>query len=238
METLYYLGGYHLVKPKSLWLEYNGGKMVHTTSNCMNQSLIGSWAYSWGSFRTEELDKTKEDFELNDKDIKRIQAWADENFQSNRLYWTGDFADLETAIEYKQTFFSHLDDVYLYSISLSASDTDRLISQFENEQHNHGPFRLQKTLANKIKEQEDPKEVLVGYDLIGVEFDSHHTFYCHYATQKLIDKVGLTLNESGLFDETSDWQPVRDYISHEGNGFEPVPWYVAKTKMVTLPPQQ
>ena len=32
--------------------------------------------------------------------------------------------------------------------------------------------------------------------------------------------------------ELDDWKPVVDYLNAEENGFEPVPWFVCKVKLV------
>lgn len=236
MATPFYLGGYYLLKPKALGPEYNQGQPVHTTSHCISTPAIDTWAYGWGNNSKEEMQTIKDELKLSDENIRQIQAWAGKKFESNQIRWVADFTDLDTAIEYKQLFFSHLSDVNIYSIYLSASDSESLIAQFENEKHYHGEFTLRKTLLRKTREEENSKEALVGYDLIGVEFDGgYHTFYCHYAAQRLSEKFGLTLNSNGLFNEIDDWQPVKEYINNEKNGFEPVPWYIAKTRMVTVP---
>lgn len=97
-----------------------------------------------------------------------------------------------------------------------------------------GIFGLRQNLLLKIEEKENLNKVLLGYDLIGVEIGgTYHTFYCNNATQELIDRFNLSLNENGLFNEISDWTHVKEYLNDEKNGFELVPWYVAKTKIVT-----
>ena len=119
-------------------------------------------------------------------------------------------------------------------IYLSTTDSEALIKEFNNEEDNQGKFGLRQNLLVKTEETDSPSEILLGYDLIGVEIDgTYHSFYCNNATQELIDRFNLELNENGLFKKIEDWTPVKEYLNDDSNGFEPVPWYVAKTKLVT-----
>lgn len=233
MDTHYYFGGYYLLRPKPIDFGADKEKLTQTTSSCINDALVDTWAYSWSIQDKKMLEQVKKDFQLDDNSIKQIQSWADKKFELGKLQWVDNFPDLDTALEYKQTFFSHLSDVSIYSIYISAADREALIKEFAIEQDNQGDFGLQQNLLLKIQEKENDKEILIGYDLIGVEVGgTYHTFYCNNATQELIDKFQLVLNENGLFTEVEDWTPIKDYLNNEENGFEPVPWYIAKTKRV------
>jgi hypothetical protein len=234
MEITYYFGGYFLLRPKPLEFGADKGKLVQTTSSCINQAIIDTWVYSWTVESKKMLEEVKNDFQIKDEKVKQIQSWVDNNFELNKLQWLDNFSDLDTALEFKNTFFSHLKDIHIYSIYLSAADRENLVSEFEKEPNNHGDFGLRHNLLRKIGEQDNPKETLLGYDLIGVEIDGgYHSFYCNNAKQKLIDKFHLTLNKNGLFNDIDDWTPVKEYLNDEKNGLEPVRWYVAKTKLVT-----
>ena len=234
MDTPYYFGGYYLLRPKPIDFGSDKGKFTQTTSACINEALVDTWVYSWSIQSKKMLKQVKKDFRLDDSSIRQIQVWGDKKFELGKLQWVDNFPDLETALEFKQTFLRHLSNTHIYSIYLSSTDSEDLIKEFKNEQNNQGDFGLRQNLLLKIQEKENPKEILLGYDLIGVEIGgTYHTFYCNNATQELIDKFHLSLNEYGLFNEIEDWRPIIEYLNDEKNGFEPVPWYVAKTKLVT-----
>ena len=179
------------------------------------------------------LEQVEKNFNFDGNNIKEIQVWADKKFEANKLQWIDNFADLETAKEYKNTFLSHLTDVHIYSNYLSLTDSANLIEEFKNGRENQGDFGLRQNLLLKIEEKDNLNERLIGYDLIGVEAGgSFHTFYCNEGAEELIEKFHLELNDNGLFNQIEDWTPVKEYLNDETNGFEPVPWYVVKTKMV------
>ena len=72
-----------------------------------------------------------------------------------------------------------------------------------------------------------------GDIIIGIEISGDfHSFHCHDISTDLTERFGLTLNEYGLFEGAEDWKPIMDYMNDENNGFEPVPWFVCKTKLI------
>lgn len=173
-------------------------------------------------------------FHFDANKIIQIQSWADKQFELGKLQWVNNFADLDTALEFKHNFLSHLSDVHIYSIYLNESDSEELIQTFRSDEINQDKFGLRQNLLLKIQESERLNEVTLGYDLIGVEIGgSYHSFYCNNSTQDLIDKFNLTINDNGLFNEIDEWTAIKEYLNDENNGFEPVPWFVAKTKEVT-----
>ena len=234
MDTPYYFGGYYLLRPKSIDFGSDKGKLTQTTSACINDALVDTWVYSWSIQSKKMLEQVAKDFQIDDTLLSQIQTWADKKFELGKLQWVDNFTDLETALEFKHTFLNHISNVHIYSIYLSSTDCETLIQEFKNDKENQGDFGLRQNLLQKIEEKENLNEVLLGYDLIGVEIGgTYHTFYCNNATEELIDKFNLSLNENGLFNEIDDWTNVKKYLNDEKNGFEPVPWYVAKTKQVT-----
>lgn len=145
------------------------------------------------------------------------------------------FDDIESTEEYRQTFFSHLEDIKTFAIYFDEKEASDILKEFSPKSDNEGEIGICHLLKLKIEEQAtDERESLIGYDLIGIEFGGgFHTFHCHDIGKELSDKFGLTLNSFGLFDDCADWKPVLDYLNDEENGCEPVPWFVAKTKLIT-----
>ncbi|UKJ09121.1 hypothetical protein [Solitalea lacus] len=229
----YYLGGYYLIRLRPMDFGPLVGKTVHTCSSCINNSLLESWAYSWTSDNNLQIDTIKKDYSVNDNTVSKIRQWVDRKFEDKRIGWNSVFADLETAKEYRQIFFSHLTDVKIMAVYFSESETNDFVGEFKPEGENSGTIGLYENLSNRIIESESTKEELLGFDLIGVELDgSFHTFYCNSISEDLLNTFGLNANEYGLFNDRIDWKPVVVYMNDEVNGLEPVPWFVAKVKLV------
>jgi hypothetical protein len=96
-----------------------------------------------------------------------------------------------------------------------------------------GEIGIRLTLLKQIAETENDSETLLGFDFIGLDISGDfHSFHCHDIGNKLETKFGLKLNNYGMFDNSILFQPVLDYLNDPQNGCEPVPWFVAKIKMV------
>ncbi|RYZ24773.1 MAG: hypothetical protein EOO10_19960 [Chitinophagaceae bacterium] len=229
----YYLAGYYLVRPKLISFGPDKGKVVQTCSSCINDNLLDTWAYSW-TIPGKKIEKEiKATFHITDDEIAAIRAWVDKKFEEKKIGWADVFLDQETALTYKQLFFAHVPNVQLMAIYLSEEDAIALISEFEPQQSNIGEMGIIHILNKRISEHEATNEETLGYDFIGVEVGgSFHTFYCNNVTEELLSKLGLTLNSLGLFDRVDNWKQTHEYLNDEANGLEPVPWVIAKTKLV------
>ena len=227
----YFTGGYFLIKAKPIDFGSDIGKVVSTCSGCINFSVFDNWCLSWMSFKLEQKEKIE--LGLNDKKIKEIEEWTDSRFNNG----SNVFPDLKTATEFKELFLNSVNDIEIFSLSFSDTDSDLLISDFAegNNTHefnfNNGDFGLRKNILLRIEEDQNISEEFLGYDFIGIECDgSFHSFYCHDITNNLVDKFSLKLNSYGLFEKLEKPNEIREYLNSEETGLEPVPWYIVKVK--------
>lgn len=230
----YYLGGYYLLQLKPIEFGTKIGEQVYTCSECFNNHLLDIWAYSWTVDNDKQATEAKENFKLTDDNISVIRTWVDTKHNENKVGWKDVFTDLESAIEYRRTFFSHLEDIKILALYFDQNETKAILDEFRPESEKMGEIGLRLTLLRQIEEFETNDEILIGYDFLGIEIaGSFHTFHCHDLGAEISKKFGLKLNSYGLFDKSDEWKPIVDYLNDENNGFEPVPWFVSKTKMIT-----
>ena len=229
----FYLGGYFLLKLQPLKFGTKIGEIVYTCSDCINDNTINDWAYSWTIDNSAETEEAKDKFCLDDNKVISIRTWIEKKQEEKKIGWKNVFTDLESAIEYKQTFFSHFDEIKVIALYFDEDDTRNLLDDFKPQSEEFGEIGLRLTLLRQIEENEN--EELLGYDLIGIELGGDfHSFHCHDIGTELSTKFGLILNRNGLFDDNKDWTQVLDYLNDEENGCEPVPWYVTKTKLINI----
>jgi hypothetical protein len=227
-----FLGGYYLLKLRPLSYGSQLGKTVYTASDCINDNLLGDWAYSWAALR-QSTKLAKDKFRISDEDLDRIGQWVEAKHVKNLVGWINLFAAPETAIEFQRTFFSHLDDLRLMSLYFDSHSADQIVEEFKPPFENHGEIGLYQNLSKCIPEDKNSDETLIGYDLIGIEeAGDFHSFHCHDIGKELCEKFGLVINDYGLFEPTDSWDGVLDFLNDEKNGCEPVPWFVARTKLV------
>jgi|SRR5688500_11513430 hypothetical protein len=226
-----YFGGYYLLRLKEFDYGRLKGKEVYTCSDCTNDSLINGWSFSWTTKEKDELENIQRNFQIDKEIVDNISVWTDKKLESKNVGWVNVFADLETVKEYKTKFFSHLTDTKIFSIYFPDSEATGIIEEFKPKENN-GTLGIWDNLTKRTPETNDPKEIVIGYDLIGIELSGDfHSFNCHDIADELKSKYGVTINKYGLIDEQKDWKPLTDFMNDDVNGHEPVPWYVCKVKM-------
>ncbi|HAH7004981.1 hypothetical protein U4Z66_13885 [Escherichia coli] len=232
----YFLGGYmllHCLPVEGLHPQLKG-KPLLTCSTCFNESLLCAWSYAWlGSDKDspyngnmslyEHLEAT---FLLTDEDREQIRIRANDWFNEDKVGWESIFMDKSTAIEYKQSFFPHIENCYLLAIYIREPN----VQEFSLYPSHDG---IAARLLRRQPERNEMDEKLLGYDILGLEIGGQfHTSHCHPLYNELHQRFGLTLNQHGLYNEIPDWQPVVDYMNDDATGCEPVPWGIARIKQV------
>ena len=146
-----------------------------------------------------------------------------------QIEWPYVFINPDDAIEYRNKFFPACENLVLMALYFDPVQAEQFLADFPEEPSG----AIVATLRRGIPET-DESQTLIGYDLVGAESSSgdFHTFQCHNLSAELEERFGLRMNSFGLFDEVTDWAPVLDYLNHESNGCEPVPWYAVKVKLV------
>jgi hypothetical protein len=228
----YFLGGYYLTKLRRLDFGSKHGQTVYTGSDCINDNLLGDWAYSWSVSRKAKKE-AKKTFQLTDSDLDKICEWVDAKDVEKLVGWVNQFNSQEIALEYQNLFFPHISDTHLFGLYFDETASAEIVEEFKPESEKYGEIGLYQNLLKRIPEEDRPGESLIGFDLIGIEVGgSFHSFHCHDIGEELSNRFGLELNEYGLFNPHDNWEPVLSYLNDDANGCEPVPWFVAKTKLV------
>jgi len=219
------------LKPIGFGSETNA--IIYTCSNCINDSLIDSWAYSGIKINNDELKSVYKNLQIDGEQLLAIRNWADNKIETDNIGWVNVFADLKTVRLYKQTFFSHLDDVVVMSIHFDEKETNDFLNEFKPINETQGSIGIYQNLIKGIPENESQNEKFIGFDLIGIENSGDfHSFHCHDISKGLSNKFNLEINSYGLLDAINNWAPILNYMNDEEIGLEPVPWYSAKIKLV------
>ncbi|PIQ22698.1 MAG: hypothetical protein COW65_01670 [Cytophagales bacterium CG18_big_fil_WC_8_21_14_2_50_42_9] len=228
----YYLGAYYFIKLCNANYGSIEGTKIFTCSTCINDSYLDDWSISWSS-SSYNKKKAKEVFNLDKSQIKEIQTWSDQKFEEKNIGWINTFSDYATLIEYKKKFFNNISDYHILNVNFPESEKEELIKAFENREKDIGSIGLWDNLKKGILEVADQSETVIGFDLIGIEDGGDfHTFHCHDLANELINKFRVQINQYGLIDNENNWEQLVEYMNNEENGFEPVPWFFVKVKMV------
>lgn len=226
----YYKAGYYLIKTRKIDFGTFIGKKVLTCSNCINDSLLDSFSRPW-TIRENDKDEVNKNFNINSETLNHIHSWTDKKDIENKIGFPELFYNIDSVREYRDRFFSHIKESMILGIYLPLSEMDNLIEEFEPQGENMGEIGLRYKLRNREHDNDNGK--LLGYDLIGVESGGgFHTFHCHDLHGDLKRDLEIELNDYGLIDNDTKWKELVDYMNDEDKGFEPVPWYFAKIKLI------
>ena len=231
----HYFGGYYLIRLKPINFGSEFGKSVYTCSGCINDNLTGIWAHSWTTGSNKAAEIAKDCFKLTDDSINSIRTWVDKKYKEKKVGWLNVFTEIESAFEYKNTFFSHLDNIKILALYFDENEAKDILEEFKPQSKKDGEIGLRLALLKQREEIENDDELFLGYDFIGIEygFGNFHTFHCHDIGTELSDKFKLKMNKYGLFDKAKEWKPVIDYLNDEKSPVEPLPWFVTTTKLIT-----
>ncbi|MEO1438405.1 MAG: hypothetical protein AAFV80_22890 [Bacteroidota bacterium] len=229
-----YLGAYQLLKLRPLDFGAFKGQKVLTGSTCINPSLYDAWSLSWTEDGQHNWNIPKTQFQLSDRQIKAIQAWADPKFNDHKLGWVNIFHELDTLRQYYHLFFSTKLDAVAIAIYFPGDALSEIIKAFEPQSKQEGQIGILRSLKKQIPESKGEGK-FIGYDLIGIEISgAYHSFHCYDCTQELLDKFQLTLNKYGLIDALKNPQQVLDFAHNPENGLPSIPWFLVKVKQVDL----
>ena len=230
----YYLGAYHLLKLKALDFGAFKGKKILTGSRCLNESYFDAWSLSWTEDVKHNLREAQQTFGITDREIRAIQAWADEVFNIDRLGWINTFGDKEILREYKDRFFAQAHDSEAIGIYFHEDAIEEFIQEFEPQSKETGSIGILNNLKQKMPEQAEGE--FIGYDLIGIEVSGdYHSFHCYDKASDLHEKFQLELNEYGLLKEVKSQDKVLAYANDPDQSQLPfVPWYLVKMKRLSL----
>lgn len=227
----YYLGGYYLIKLKPINFGPDKGSLIYTCSECINDHLLDVWSYKWNRVKDKSLVEAKKKFKIPESQVGEIKDWVDKKRTEKKIGWVNVFFDLETVLEYKSKFFSHLSDVKLFALYFEENDRIDFLKEFKPPPENTADIGLRLTLLKELEEQEN--EEFLGFDYIAIEIDGgFHTFHCNINGKELFDKFGIATNQYGLLDNKTNAKNVLEFLNDEENGCEPLPWFIVKTKLV------
>ncbi|PTX10522.1 hypothetical protein C8N40_11725 [Pontibacter mucosus] len=230
----YYLGAYYFIKLHKANYGSIKDTRIYTCSTCINDSYFDSWSITWSAVNnSDNVKEVKKEFNLTDPQITDIQTWADQKFEEKKIGWINTFSDYDVLSEYKNKFFSNAQDYLILSINFPETEKNDLLEEFSIKEKGIGAIGLWENLNRNIPEVTDESEIVIGFDLIGVELSGDfHTFHCHDLANDLIQKFNIEINQYGLIANEDNWEQMVEFMNDEENGFEPVPWFFVKVKMV------
>ena len=194
-----------------------------TVSECIAEIYPDYWALPWAKATDEAIASVKEALQLDDPGLERLRKWVSDCWDGGTFGWPNVFYSQEVAQEFKDQFLPSSMQVQLLGLSLEESVAKEFLKE-EAPQEGQGGSGVWTMLS-----QNKPlplNQDFLGYEVLGVECGcSFHTAACNGLEVDYSRKLGISMNEVGLFDEYADAVKACDYTNLEDTGAEPVPWY-------------
>lgn len=228
----FYFGGCFLVKLnfQKNW-ETKYPKIIWSVSNCINKIYPEEWGISWVYTPNKMLEEVKQDLKINDADFRELQLWVTKKFDDENFGWPNVFMNLKTAREFNNKFLNKIEGVKLISIYLSDFDTDKFLLD-EVVPEGIGQNGIYENLKQKIDETKE--DCCLGYEVLGYEMGSFHSFVCNNLGYDYSNNLGLNFNSKGLIDSYDDAKKALSYTISDELKAEPCNWKIWKIKEFSL----
>ncbi|MEZ5015461.1 MAG: hypothetical protein R2800_00260 [Flavipsychrobacter sp.] len=206
----FYIGGYYLVEGTSLHDYMNSSVLpnkIWSVSNCICNIHPNLSALSWSSCSDEDRLAYKQKLSLTKEEFQLLQEETDNLFNDKKVGWVEMFTDREASISFAKKHLTNIENIKLLMIATSAEYRNRFLQQAKTEEANTGVHHcLQK--GNMVENNDNFK----GFDILGFELGSFHSFICNSLETEFTTKLYITLNENGLINSYTDAQKANDYM--------------------------
>lgn len=220
----HYLGGYFIVE-QTRRSDYMSKDLlpdfIFTPSNCICNLHPDSHCLSWVRKDVKEINGYQKRIKLPDDDFNSLCQDCNKYFEENKYGWVNMFLDLECLHYIKNKYFNNIDNLKILAISTTQQYMDDFLQE-ETPPENHGESGVYTML--KIKEEIDIQKKFRGYEILGFEYGSFHSFICNGLEKELNGKLGINFNSNGLIDNYKDACKAAEHVNNSGVGAEPVLW--------------
>lgn len=199
-----------------------GPQRIVTMSTCIVDSYPDGWALPWTNISDAELDEHRASLGLGALEFAALRAWVSDAIDDGRFGWTNTFLSLDAARDFNRRFLGAVGTRKL----LGASFAPDIAAQFLREEAPQRPGAgsgVWTALSRNRGIELGGKSL--GFDVVGADWDSFHTFWCNGLQRDFAAELGLQVNRHGLFDEESQARAACEFASRPETGAEPCAWY-------------
>lgn len=203
--------GYYIVAPvlKPDYIGLNCASIL-SASECIcdfHPSLDGSL---WLNHQQEQK-AYQETLGLTDEKFDEMKALVCTLHVEHRLDNDSRFLALSDAVSFYQTYLCRLKDLRIIELALEVRDQPLILEETEGDTNVAVPLTAIQ-----------PGGTLLGYELLGWDYCSFHSYLCNGLDKHIAEKFPLQVNEVGLMQHSySQVKAFAKHIEHKG---EPVCW--------------
>jgi hypothetical protein len=161
-------------------------------------------------------------FGIAPEQLDAVAHWLDDACEDGRVCWPNVLAAPEVGRSFAAAFGLPLDDLVLVGIALPNGH----IREFVDEEEGSGVAELvqeRKPLAPGAAD-------FLGYEVLGLDFDTFHSWLCNNLERHAAKELGITPDERGFLTMLEDAERVARWANDDAPA-EPVlwePWLVVR----------
>jgi hypothetical protein len=216
------IAGYLIIEPAALpsWkTDKRLPEKLITASDCLCSIHPGNWGVSWAS-QEKVVQDIKKRAGISDAELKRIQAEVDDLLNRVEYGFPNVFMSVERAFEFKERYLKKI-ETQIIRLSLPETYFEEALEKLKPQEElmETGFFaRL------KRREPETNEGDFLGYEVLCWDTSSFHSFICNGLEKDYEEKLGLSLNSHGFFDDLESAKKATEYTRGDGVGAEPGYW--------------
>jgi hypothetical protein len=212
-----------LERPEGLGSDLLPEKLL-TLSSCLTEMFPGWWAFRWASCteaaRTEAITKLG----LPASSLPSLIERVTELFDADLLRWPCVWASVDAARAAVAEF--QLDESRFALLELGVPED---VVPVLLEELRPGPSRAASGFVRALEAKQAVENfgVSLGWELLGAEESSFHSWLCNGLQDDAFSKLGVRPGNFGLLPAEHEARAVIELID-AGLGAEPVPWFPAQ----------
>ena len=174
------------------------------------------WAVDWENYSEQSRAEEAAKFGIPSSVIPQLVEWT-----TPRVQFPCGFSRFEDALQFYE-LFGCTDTTIVVGIGLHSSLEASFKSQLEKES-NRGLGLLERI---ERRETLGDGGVTMGYEPLGFDAMHFHSWLCNYSPEEIHERVGVQINDNGLFSSLADGIRTTDFVRERGERAIWEPWQV------------
>lgn len=218
-------GGYYIVIPKER-PDYMDIDLIPDTILSVSECICDFHPeinILWGS-SDETKNKYIQQLDISRSTYEQIESWIEDKFDIGVFAYPQVFTSVKLAREFTNKFLSKISNARIIGIGLPENSMNDFF-EYEDlqgqQEEQYGVGKL--LLSNSIVEQMNSR--LLGYEVLGYENGSFHSYLCNGLEKELHKQFKFSLNDKGFIASLEEANRYCKYSNQEEIGTESVKWF-------------
>jgi hypothetical protein len=232
LEPQFYNAGYFLIEgaKRTEWMSAEIlPEMIYSLSPCICNLHPPMELIPW--VKGDSIDDYQKRLELSDEVFFEAMFRVEKLFEDQVFGWNSVFFDLETAKSFAKNYFQKIENLKLFRALAPIQLTEKVLQK--TEEKTVVPHGLH-TVLKKKEIVEIESDSLLGYEIIGYDLGSFHSFVCNSLESDFVNKLEIPINSKGYISDFNNAIKAASYCNLESTGAEEGYWFPVGMREIPL----